>query len=73
MDRLHEKSKIIEVEGEPVASHNTQSCVHTLWSMIPSFCNYPIDTSENFLDIAKKLRASLLKKPDLHGITCSSL
>lgn len=73
VDRLHEKSKMLEVEGRPVASRNTQACVHALWSLLPSFCNYPIDTAQNFLDLAKKLRASLLKEPDLRGIICSSL
>jgi len=72
-DRLHEKSKTLEVEGRPVASRNTQACVHALWSLLPSFCNYPIDTAQNFRDLAKKLGASLQKEPDLRGIICSSL
>ena len=73
MDRLHEKYKTLEVEGRPIASCNTQPCVHALWSVLPSFCNYPTDTAQKFLDIAKKLCASLLKEPDLRGIIFSSL
>ena len=73
MDRLHEKYKMLEAEGCLVDSRNTQACVHTLWSLLPSFCNYPIDTTQKFLDIEKKLCASLLKETDLRGIICSSL
>lgn len=47
--------------------------VYSLWSLLPSFCNYPLDTTENFKDLEKALCSALQEEPDTHGIVCSSL
>eukprot|EP00252_Welwitschia_mirabilis_P010186 TRINITY_DN23354_c0_g1_i1.p1 TRINITY_DN23354_c0_g1~~TRINITY_DN23354_c0_g1_i1.p1 ORF type:complete len:1288 (-),score=292.56 TRINITY_DN23354_c0_g1_i1:436-4299(-) len=72
-ERLQSKSKTLEEEGRPVAARNLESCVYSLWSLLPSFCNYPVDTSENFPLLAVTLHNKLSEEPDLRGIICSSL
>ncbi|XP_059075817.1 uncharacterized protein LOC131047356 isoform X2 [Cryptomeria japonica] len=71
--KLHEKSMLLETEGRPVASRNRQACAHSLWALLPSFCNYPVDTAQNFQFLAKTLGDALVKEPELRGIICSSL
>lgn len=44
-----------------------------MWSLLPSFCNYPLDTAESFKDLEKALCSSLRDEPDVRGIICSSL
>lgn len=44
-----------------------------MWSLLPSFCNYPTDTDESFKDLEKTLCGSLRDEPDVRGIICSSL
>ncbi|KAJ0953494.1 hypothetical protein HanRHA438_Chr00c70g0862321 [Helianthus annuus] len=36
---------------------------YSLWSLLPSFCNYPVDTAESFKDLEKVLCHTLAKKP----------
>uniref|UniRef100_A0A2N9GW92 Uncharacterized protein n=1 Tax=Fagus sylvatica TaxID=28930 RepID=A0A2N9GW92_FAGSY len=47
--------------------------VYSLWSLLPSFCNYPLDTAESFKDLEKALCSALHEEPDTRGIICSSL
>lgn len=47
--------------------------VYSLWSLLPSFCNYPLDTAENFKDLEKALCSALQEEADSRGIVCSSL
>lgn len=44
-----------------------------MWSLLPSFCNYPVDTAESFKDLEKVFRKALHEEPDVCGIICSSL
>ena len=44
-----------------------------MWSLLPSFCNYPLDTAESFKDLEKALCGSLRDEPDIRGVICSSL
>ena len=41
--------------------------------MLPSFCNYPLDTAESFKDMEKALCTALREEANLCGIICSSL
>lgn len=47
--------------------------VYQVWSLLPSFCNYPLDTAESFKLLEKVLCNALKEEPDLQGIICSSL
>lgn len=41
--------------------------------MLPSFCNYPLDTAESFKDLGKALCSAIHEDPDVRGTICSSL
>lgn len=56
-----------------VSSRNAEPLVYSLWSLLPSFCNYPVDTAESFKDLDKALCSALREEPDVRGIICSSL
>lgn len=47
--------------------------LYALWSLLPSFCNYPLDTAESFKDLEKALCLSLREEPNHRGLICSSL
>ncbi|MCI17948.1 RRP12-like protein, partial [Trifolium medium] len=46
---------------------------YSLWSLLPSFCNYPSDAAKSFEDLEKHLRSKLKEEPDIRGIICTSL
>ncbi|KAK2452302.1 RRP12 protein [Trifolium repens] len=56
----------LQKQGLVVSSRN-------LWSLLPSFCNYPSDTAKSFEDLEKHLRSKLKEEPDIRGIICTSL
>ncbi|KAL2487567.1 ARM repeat superfamily protein [Forsythia ovata] len=58
---------------EGIYSAETAGIVYSLWSLLPSFCNYPVDTAESFKDLEKALCSALRKEHDVHGIICYSL
>lgn len=60
-------------DKKPVASKNAESCVQSIWALLPAVCNYPVDTAKNFSLIAKALGDALTKEPELRGLICSSL
>lgn len=47
--------------------------VYSLWSLLPSFCNYPVDTADSYKRLEKVLCNALQEEPDIRGILCSSL
>ena len=47
--------------------------VYSLWSLLPSCCNYSCDTSSNFRALQDVLCDTLQNQPDLCGIVCSSI
>lgn len=47
--------------------------MYSLWSLLPSFCNYPLDTAKSFKDLEKALCSALHEEPDTRGVICSSL
>lgn len=62
-----------ELQGLMVSSRNADALAYSLWSLLPSFCNYPLDTSKSFKDLEKTLCITLKEEPDIRGIICTSL
>ncbi|KAG0554229.1 hypothetical protein KC19_12G074700 [Ceratodon purpureus] len=71
--RLRERARKCAAAGKTVASKNAESCVQSIWALLPSVCNYPSDTARSFSHIAKTLGDVLIKEPELRGLVCSSL
>lgn len=69
------KSAKLKQEGRIHSARSIDGVVYSLWSLLPSFCNYPVDTAESFKDLEKELRHSLEEdaEADYRGIICSSL
>ena len=63
----------LELQGQVSSSMRANGLVYSLWSLLPSFCNYPLDTAENFKELEKALCSALQEEPDTRGIVCSSL
>ncbi|KAJ0758962.1 putative armadillo-like helical protein [Helianthus annuus] len=55
------------------STRNLDGLVYSMWSLLPSFCNYPVDTAESFNDLEKELCRSLREESDFRGVICSSL
>lgn len=70
---LKHKSLKLEREGHIFSSRSAEGFVYSLWSLFPSFCNYPVDTSTSFKEIHDVLCNTLLQKPELHGVICTGL
>ncbi|KAI8023198.1 RRP12-like protein [Camellia lanceoleosa] len=70
---VKKKSQMLECEGKIYSSRSVDGLVYSLWSLLPSFCNYPLDVAESFKDLEKALSRALREEPDVHGIICSSL
>lgn len=62
-----------EQEGRIHSARSIDGVIYSLWSLLPSFCNYPLDTAESFSDLEKALCHSLRQEPDFRGVICSSL
>ncbi|CAJ2627945.1 unnamed protein product [Trifolium pratense] len=73
IERVREKAQKLEKQGLMVSSRNADALVYSLWSLLPSFCNYPSDTAKSFKDLEKHLRSKLKEEPDIRGIICTSL
>ncbi|KAK7363336.1 hypothetical protein VNO77_05476 [Canavalia gladiata] len=73
IERVREKAQKLEKQGLMVSSRNADAIAYSLWSLLPSFCNYPSDTAESFMDLEKHLRSKLKEEPDIRGIICTSL
>ncbi|KAK6944710.1 putative domain NUC173 [Dillenia turbinata] len=70
---IRQKSRKLESEGRIFSSRSTDGLIYSVWSLLPSFCNYPSDTSESFKTLSRQLCRALREEPDLRGIICSSL
>ncbi|RDX76023.1 RRP12-like protein, partial [Mucuna pruriens] len=70
---VREKAQKLEKQGLMVSSRNADALAYSLWSLLPSFCNYPSDTARSFMDLEKHLRSKLKEEPDIRGIICTSL
>ncbi|XP_062091199.1 uncharacterized protein LOC133797338 [Humulus lupulus] len=67
------KSEKLELQGRVYSSRGVDALVYSLWSLLPSFCNYPFDTAQSFKDLVKDLCSALNEETDIRGIICSSL
>lgn len=63
----------LELQGRVYSSRSVDALVYSLWSLLPSFCNYPFDTAKSFKDLEKDLCSALNEEADIRGIICSSL
>lgn len=63
----------LELQGRVFSSRSANALVYSLWSLLPSFCNYPLDTADSFKHLKKALWDALNEEPDTHGIICTSL
>ncbi|XP_054821263.1 uncharacterized protein LOC129320102 isoform X2 [Prosopis cineraria] len=70
---LRQRSQQFQLQGLIMSSRNADALAYSLWSLLPSFCNYPLDTTESFMDLKRTLCITLQKEPDIQGIICSSL
>ncbi|XP_044955784.1 RRP12-like protein [Hordeum vulgare subsp. vulgare] len=55
------------------SAKRAEGYVYSLWSLLPSCCNYPFDTSSSFKVLQNVLCDTLQNQPDLRGIICSSI
>ncbi|GAB4838103.1 hypothetical protein Ancab_027634 [Ancistrocladus abbreviatus] len=69
---IKQESRKFELEGRKFSSRSADALVYSLWSLLPSFCNYPSDTAECYKDLEKVLCNALSEEPALRGIICSS-
>ncbi|KAL9659403.1 hypothetical protein QQ045_024209 [Rhodiola kirilowii] len=70
---LKMKAQELESEGHMFSSRTTEGLIYSLWSLLPAFCNYPVDTAESFNLLVKDLCQYLREKPDVRGLICSGL
>ncbi|KAL5853701.1 hypothetical protein ACOSQ3_008819 [Xanthoceras sorbifolium] len=70
---IKQKSQKLELEGRFFSSRSADALVYSLWSLLPSFSNYPLDTAESFKDLEGSLCSALRDEHDVRGIICSSL
>lgn len=63
----------LELEGSVYSARSADALVYSLWSLLPSFCNYAVDTAESLKDLENALCRALREEPDVRGVICSSL
>lgn len=73
VETMSHKAQKLKLQGLPVASRSVDSLVYSLWALLPSFCNYPVDTVESFADLGRILCGVLQTQAETHGIICASL
>ncbi|OAY67734.1 RRP12-like protein isoform X1 [Ananas comosus] len=64
--------KLVE-EDKLFSAKRAEGYIYSLWSLLPSFCNYACDTASSFGDLQNVLCDTLRNEPSLHGVVCSSL
>ncbi|KAH6770499.1 hypothetical protein C2S52_015302 [Perilla frutescens var. hirtella] len=65
--------KQLAQEGKVNLSRSIDEIVYSLWSLLPPFCNYPVDTAHSLKGLKRSLCTALEEEPDVRGIICSSL
>ncbi|PKA62592.1 hypothetical protein AXF42_Ash012178 [Apostasia shenzhenica] len=77
MDRILPTVKSLQKACERVNNKSTlkrlQRCSHRLWDLLPAFCRYPVDISENFESLSKLFAMILKEDPSLHEIISSAM
>ncbi|XWS70113.1 hypothetical protein CRYUN_Cryun03dG0021300 [Craigia yunnanensis] len=70
---MKQRSRKLELEGKIFSSRSADALVYSVWSLLPSFCNYPLDTAKHFKDLLRSICSALREEHDVRGIICSSL
>ncbi|XP_030530465.1 RRP12-like protein isoform X3 [Rhodamnia argentea] len=70
---IKQKARKLELEGRVFSARSADALVYSLWSLLPSFCNYAVDTAESLKYLEKALCRALREEPDVRGVICSSL
>ncbi|XVE97854.1 hypothetical protein REPUB_Repub03eG0054800 [Reevesia pubescens] len=70
---MKQRSRKLELEGKIFSSRSADSLVYSVWSLLPSFCNYPVDTAKTFKDLLRPICSALREEHGICGIICSSL
>ncbi|XP_010533237.1 PREDICTED: RRP12-like protein [Tarenaya hassleriana] len=73
VEMMSQKAQKLKLQGRPTASRSVEALIYALWSLLPSFCNYPVDTAESFKDLQQILCRVLQEQSDIRGIICASL
>ncbi|WZY81774.1 hypothetical protein YC2023_028158 [Brassica napus] len=73
IETMSQKAQQLKLQGLTSASRSVDSLVYSLWAMLPSFCNYPVDTAESFADLGRILCGALQSQAETRGIICASL
>ncbi|XP_010509765.1 PREDICTED: RRP12-like protein isoform X2 [Camelina sativa] len=73
IETMSQKAQQLKLQGLPGASRSVDSLVYSLWVLLPSFCNYPLDTVESFADLGRILCGVLQTQAETRGIICASL
>ncbi|CAN1843511.1 RRP12-like protein [Linum perenne] len=70
---MRQRSFELEREGRIISARSVDALAYSLWSLLPSFCNYPSDTAVSFKDMEEDLCTALREEHDVRGILCSAL
>ncbi|WCJ42841.1 ARM repeat superfamily protein [Euphorbia peplus] len=70
---MRQKSRKFELEGRTVAARSVDALIYSLWSLLPSFCNYPLDTAKSFKNLIKSLTSALREECEIRGIICNAI
>ncbi|KAE8675058.1 ARM repeat superfamily protein isoform 4 [Hibiscus syriacus] len=70
---MKQRSRKLELEGKVRSSSIADGFVYKVWSLLPSFCNYPLDTAKSFKELLSPICSALHDEHDLRGKICSSL
>ncbi|KAF8110205.1 hypothetical protein N665_0086s0044 [Sinapis alba] len=73
VETMSQKAQQLKLQGLTAASRSVDSLVYSLWALLPSFCNYPVDTVEIFEDLGRILCGALQTQAETRGIICTSL
>ncbi|KAK8654755.1 hypothetical protein V6N13_107355 [Hibiscus sabdariffa] len=70
---MKQRSQKFKLEGKVRSSSIADGFVYKVWSLLPSFCNYPLDTAKSFKELLSPICSALHEEQDLRGKICSSL
>ncbi|KAJ0240084.1 ARM repeat superfamily protein [Hirschfeldia incana] len=73
IETMSHKAQQLKLQGLTAASRSVDSLVYSLWALLPSFCNYPVDTVESFEDLGRILCGALQTQAETRGTICTSL
>lgn len=72
-NQIKEQGLAAKKEGRPVQAKHCSVLYHQIWSLLPSFCDLPTDTAENFRHLAKTVGSLLASDQGLQIIICNAL